>query len=171
MAVDVDVTVRLAGLNKMLKSLQHPAQSPEIREMLGKWAVVYRTFLTERFVRYSQGGGGWPALKYREPIPGILWDTGALLGALSPTDLTAPGGIAEITPDGTGVKVGFGGPAVHPTAERYGRMTTIAEIAGFHQVGAGNLPIRDAMADPDAQTINDMAVMMRDTLKQIREST
>lgn len=165
------VTVRLAGLNKILKALDAPSSSPAIKSMLLNWSVRYRKFLTERFVRYSQGGGPWPALRYREPVPGILWDTGTLLNALSPYDLAAPGSVNEISPDGLGVKVGYGGSDVHPTAALHGRQTTIAEIAGFHQLGGPNLPIRAPMSDPDADTITGFATDMKAAIKQIKNGS
>jgi hypothetical protein len=149
----IDVTLRLAGLQKILKGLQAGSQTPEVREMLESWAVRYRGFLTERFLTLSQGGGIWPPLKYRDPIPGILWKTGTLIDALTPTDLQAAGSVTQILPSEIGVTVGYGGEAEHPD----GNGATIAEIAGYHQRGGPKLPRRPPIDDPDARTINGMA--------------
>lgn len=84
------------------------------------------------------GGGG----KYT-----ILRDTGVLLGAMTEG---APGSHTEFLTNG--VRVGFGGGAGHE-----GGKATIADIASFHQEGAGHLPVRKILDDPDGELIGLMA--------------
>lgn len=81
----------------------------------------------------------------------ILRDTGVLFAALNPRFLDAPGFISEEIP--FGVRVGYGGPSRHDTE---GGAATIADIAGFHQTGAGRLPVRKIIVPPDQATIEAM---------------
>lgn len=121
-----------------------------------QWAVRYRSFVQLRFDKLSRGSGEWPALSpvtiatRRKNSQTILRDTGALFAAISPAWNSPPGGINELIEGG--VKVGFGGPAAHP-----GGIATIAEIAGFHQVGGGRLPKREIIVSPPSHVIDAMA--------------
>lgn len=83
----------------------------------------------------------------------ILRDTGILFAALQPRFVGAPGQYQGKIP--AGVRVGYGGPGRHPTDGR-GSEATIAEIAMFHDTGAGLLPRREIIVGPDRQTIDGM---------------
>lgn len=144
-AVKMRVSVDLAGLKKF-SSLVRDTDGP-IHRVVIQWAVRYRAFLQERFIKNSQGGGSWPPLKYRKGS--ILWNTGTLLAALNPVMTSAPGAIQSKS--GYGLVVGYGGPHKHPSGG-----ATIADIASFHQVGAGNLPVREIIVPPSQQVINEM---------------
>ena len=114
---------------------------------------VYLAAVRERYNRLSRGGGEWPPLSPvtiarkqsrsgsrlgGEPPSAILKDTGQLFNALEPG---APGNTFRDTPDG--ILVGIGGPVAHA-----GSTATMAQIAEFHQVGAGKLPARPIMFLP-----------------------
>jgi len=84
---------------------------------------------------------GWKRLKHArkrgaKSKAAVLRDTGLLLAALSPSWTGKPGAKQKNTRDG--VIVGFGGPARHGNSR-----ASIADIASFHQVGAGVLPVRE----------------------------
>ncbi len=149
-----------------------------IRDAFVQWAARYRGFVRERFDKYSKGGGDWPPLaestkrKRRGPRKGhkgsrsfsILRDTGTLFNALTPTFTAAPGQLQENIP--FGIRVGYGGPAKHPSGA-----ASIADLAAFHQTGAGRLPKREIIVAPDARTLAAMAGdMERGIARAIRES-
>lgn len=110
-----------------------------------KWAFRYRAFLQDRFERFSEGGGDWPALQYREGS--ILRKTGTLFAALSPLASGAPGQLEEV--GHLSVSVGYGGSAIHPD----GGDATIAQIAAWHDEGAGFLPVREIIVYPPQELI------------------
>lgn len=119
----------------------------------------------------SRGGGEWPPLKKstiarrRKGKGGgrtaaILINTGLLYATLAPS----PSGawIEEDTP--TGVRFGYGGPTKHGDGK-----VTIADIASFHQEGAGKLPVRKVIAEPDKATLELMTRRINEWLqKQIQ---
>lgn len=90
----------------------------------------------------------------------ILRDTGTLFAALQPVFAGSPGAIEEHTP--FGVMVGYGGTMKHPSGN-----ATIADIASFHQEGAGNLPVRRIIVPPDDATQTLMAGDMRRALDEL----
>jgi hypothetical protein len=89
----------------------------------------------------------------------ILRDTGVLMNALQPTASLRPGGIEDHQVNG--VAVGYGGPAPHPGR----RGPTIAQIAQWHDTGAGRLPRREIIVAPDARTLD---LMRRDLEEAVR---
>lgn len=93
----------------------------------------------------------------------ILRDTGTLFSALSPTFSNKPGQYEQDIP--FGVRVGYGGPAKHP----HGR-AAIADIASFHQTGAGPLPARPIVVRPDEVTIARMRDVMQDRINELAGS-
>lgn len=126
------------------------------------WAGRYRGFAVQRFSDLSRGmGGAWPPLKpatvkrrRKGSGPGgpasILWNIGTLIGALRPK-IRKPGRFDE--PLANGIRVGFGGPDRHPSGD-----ATIADIAGFHQLGAGTLPKREIIVEPPTIVTEAMAM-------------
>lgn len=120
-----------------------------IRDMVKKWAARYRTFAQKRFVQQSQGGRDWEPLKYRTGL--ILRDTGMLLGALNPVFVNAPGQFEQILSGADiGIEVGFG------ASGSYQNGAATKDVATWHQTGAGNLPVRTIIVEPDAKTIQQM---------------
>lgn len=96
----------------------------------------------------------------------ILRDTGTLFNALSPAFHGAPGAIEQEIPGG--IRVGYGGP------HRYsgkGSKASIADIASFHQEGAGHLPIRQIIVAPPQAVVDAMASDMDRALKQLADET
>ena len=75
-----------------------------------------------------------------------------MIKALTPTFSQAPGQLEK--PLVGGIRVGFGGPAKHPSGR-----ATIADIASFHHEGTAILPARRILEDIDGPT---QAGMKRD---------
>lgn len=144
------------NLTPLLRTMKIP------RSVFNGWAARYRGFARERFSRLSRGvGGEWPALKpatiarrRKGKGPGsaasILIDSGTMFAALDP-QVQRPGALED--PLRNGIRVGFGGPDRHPTGD-----ATIADIAGFHQLGAGTLPKREIIVEPPTIVTEAMAM-------------
>ena len=88
----------------------------------------------------------------------VLRDTGQLFGALAPEFDGAPGALEENIP--FGIRVGYGGAAIHQDPARKNNHATIAEIASYHQIGAGRLKKREIIVKPPA----DCVTMMREEM-------
>lgn len=141
-----------------------------IKVMLKQWAAIYRGFVQERFDAHSKGGGDWKPLSpttiaHRRKGKGIgavatiLRDTNTLYGALDPGRLKH-GAIEKITE--FGVKVGYGGGDKHPKGR-----ATIANIAKWHDTGAGRLPQRKIIVPPNNTTLRLMIKTANKTLRKI----
>lgn len=180
--IEVEVKVDMSGFGNFRKTinagLAGADDSNPIRAALRQWGARFRSFVQERFVKFSRGGGDWPPLKpatqarrrgARAGSKGprafsLLRDTGTLFNALSPTFDVTPGKLQEDIP--FGIKVGYGGPARHPKGT-----ATIADLARFHQTGAGRLPVRKIIVEPDQPTIDRMrGDMERAIAKLIRDT-
>jgi hypothetical protein len=165
--IRVHVTIDLKNLKRFQTVLQQDLRgsgSGPIRAALRQWAARFRSFVQLRFDKFSKGGGDWKPLAdstkkrragARKGAKGlrsfaILRDTGTLFMALTPTFSNKPGQFQEDIP--FGVRVGFGGPARHPK----GAMS-VADLARFHQEGAGHLPARIIITEPDASVQRLMA--------------
>jgi hypothetical protein len=162
------VVINLRGMDAYRRGLDGGRQ---MRKVTTQWAARYRAFLQERFVRFSKGGGSWPALapstvaRRREGgSVAILRDTGTLFAALSPGFSGQPGAFEKH--DGLKVTVGFGGPGGHPTAP-----VSVADLAKFHHFGLGNLPKREIIVKPDAKTLRGMSQDMRRGLGELSDDT
>lgn len=165
-----DVTINLKPLKRTIAaaaSLAKPIGRPRaINSVMRLWAQRYLSFVQQRFVTNSRGGGDWAPLaestKAQRRLDGedasILWDTASLINALDPQILDMPGALEEGIP--YGIRVGFGGPDRHPDSGA----ATIAEIAEFHQIGAGDLPVRKIIVEPP-QVVSDK--MARDLEKAL----
>jgi len=148
-----------------LLRLKDSLRSGNLRRVFNRWGVRYLSFAQERFDKYSKGGGDWTPLKKSTidrrrsgtkrskssglPKTTILRDTGVLLNTLD-FRTKVRGQLREDLPNG--IRVGFGGPARHGS----GGIATIADIASFHDSGAGHLPKRTIIAQPDQITIKQM---------------
>jgi len=167
-----DVRLNLEPLRRFAAAirgdLRRTSNGP-VRRAMRQWAARYRSFAQQRFDRYSKGGGDWPPLaastkrrrqKARKGSKGrkkgaarsfsILRDNDLLFEALETPWTSKPGALQEDI--SFGIRVGYGGPARHP-----GGKASIADIAGFHDTGAGNLPRRQIIDVPDARTLVAMA--------------
>jgi len=132
--------------------------------MFKQWGARYLAFARRRFVKMSRGG--WPRLKRarrhrrgRRERAAVLRDTGTLFGALTPG---APGNEFRRIP--RAIRVGYGGPHRHPKGR-----ATIADIASFHQTGAGHLPKREIIVPPDQRTIRGMIRDGKRALRRLAE--
>lgn len=178
MSITTTIKVDLSGLKEFKKLLdqdlraggQKTGGSP-ISNAFKQWAVRYRSFLQERFAMYSRGGGNWPPLKpstvrrRKKKSTTILRDTGTLFNALTPEFTGKPGALEERIP--YGIRVGYGGPGRY--TKKYGGTATIADIASFHQVGAGYLPKREIIVPPSDHVLGLMAEdMNRAIAKMLR---
>jgi hypothetical protein len=158
-----DVTVDLRPLKRAMHGAEQLAtvggRPRVLRAVVLLWAERYKSFAQERFIRSSRGGGDWSPLstatlarrrkgKGRRRVA-ILIDTGQLFGGLNP-QVVAPGSIEQEIP--WGVRVGYGGPERHPEGA-----ATIADIARFHQTGAGRLPKREIIVEPPSKLRAQMA--------------
>lgn len=139
--------------------------------VLKQWAGRYRAFAKKRFSVFSRGGGDWAPLKpatikARRKGKGksklstrggvaILIDTDTLWNALDFRFTSRPGQFEKILRGSgkfTGIRVGFGGPAKHPSGN-----VTVAGLATIHQEGLGRVPARKIIVEPDFKTLNGMA--------------
>lgn len=147
-----------------------------VAKAIKQWVAIYRSFAQERYDRASKGDGTWPPLKpgtirarrkgkgsskFKKGSVAILKNLGILFAALSPTFTKKPGALEEDIP--FGVRVGYGGPHGYPDAGA----VTIADIASFHQVGAGWLPKREIIVQPNAAATTIMARVMDAALHKV----
>lgn len=164
------VTVKLGPLLKLSNSVKaqiaSAGASGAFRNVAKQMAMLYRSFIQERFDRYSKGGGDWKRLSPATiagrrkgkggGTPSILRDTGTLFHALDPVFAGQPGALEEMIPGG--IRVGFGGN------KRYadGGAATVADIATFHdQGGKGNRPPqRRILVDPSEALTKRMASLV-----------
>ena len=183
------VTIDLRGLNNLEKlvrdGMRGGGKGNPIRRAFHQWGARYRGFVQERFDRFSKGGGNWKALSkatvkrrrkgrkrtarsksktFSTGSAAILKDTGTLFRALQPGFVSLPGQLEKDIQ--YGIRVGFGGPGKHPNSR-----FTIAQIARAHQTGAGKLPKREIIVDPDIRTVAGMqADMQRAVNKAVRQT-
>jgi len=170
---EIHVVIDFKGLKKFSKQiasdLRNKANGP-IRKAIRQWAARYRTFLRDRFVKFSRGGGNWKPLKRKRKrgslnSVAILRNTGTMFSAFQPVFQSKPG---QLQQDITfGVRVGYGGPGRH----KKGGTATIADIAAFHQVGVGFLPVRKIIVLPDSQVISKMSEDMKQGLIKLERAT
>lgn len=173
----VNVTIKIPGLQRFIKALQPPVAAP-IRAAYRQWGARARSFLWERFDTFSKGGGNWPALaastmrqrrgaaRHNKKKPrkfAILVDTGMMKAVLAPVFAGAPGAIQ--TDLKNGITIGFGGPGKHAA----GGSATLADIASFHNEGAGHLPQRKIIVPPPGSVKSLMVADMQRALKKVQE--
>lgn len=201
-----NVIVDFSGLKRFGQQvddqLNHRTTGP-ITKAFKQWGARYRSFIQERYDKYSKGGGDWPRLSWRtlvarrkgkgkkkfeatkqmrrlevrrngretrkvktlERLGGmqikasILRDTNTMFSVVSPV-FGKPGQLQQGI--AFGIRVGYGGNSRHPGAE-----ATIADIARFHQEGAGHLPKREIIVEPTASVISLMAADMQRAVDQL----
>jgi len=171
--IDLKKLKKFQGLLKRdLRAGGQTSGGSPINNAFKQWGVRVRSYLQQRFVLYSRGGGDWAPLKPstirarrgskkgKRNSVAILRDTGTLYNALSPEFTGKPGAIEEKIP--YGVRIGYGGPGRY--TNKYGGVATIAGIASFHQVGAGYLPKREIIVLPDDHTLE---LMSEDMLRAL----
>ncbi len=146
------VTINVKSLKRFSSDIKDSTKG--VGKALRQWGVRYRAWTQERFDKFSKGGGNWKKLKRKRRRGGdktsVLRDLGALFTALTPNFIRAPGQFEQ--QGKLSIIVGYGGPSRHPRGN-----ATIADIASFHQLGKGNLPVREIIVDPDTSLQKDMA--------------
>lgn len=152
------------GLKRFLRMATDTAA---VREILDGFSAVYRGFLAKRYKENSKGGGDWPPLssktiearRRRTKKSGqekILIDTATLKNAVSiqtgvqSVPKFGPGGRNDVSISMRSVTIGFSS-ASHPGKG------TVDEIAEAHQQGAGHLPKREIIVEPDEKTLEQMS--------------
>lgn len=159
-----EVVIKLNGLKRFRSDVTQNQSEGPIRTAIRQWGFRYRGAMQERFVRYSRGGGDWPPLKFKrkrgeKKRAAILRDTNTMFGALNPAFINAPGQYQEDIH--FGVKVGYGGPSGYVKGKS---AATVADVAEFHQTGAGFLPVRKTIVVPEPRVISSMANDMKRAL-------
>ena len=131
-----------------IEQAMHVAEDKELqKKLLNLAAYMYRSFMQERYKKYSGGGGDWKPLakatkKARRKGKGggsdrILIDTGGLIQAVGV--MTHVGATNEI--NGSWITVGFS-TASHSAGLTYNR------IASMHNFGEGFVPRRSILVTP-----------------------
>jgi hypothetical protein len=176
-----DIKINLKGLKRFRKVIDDDLKNGGtgvIRKCIKQWEYRYRAEMQKRFLLNSKGGGDWPPLalstvlnrrkgksktkQIRQAM--ILRDTGTLFNVLSPAFKSDPGAFRKETK--YGVTVGYGGPGKYP-----GGTATIADIASFHQVGAGYLPVRAIIVEPSTSLRSQMVSDMQAAMKKLSDDT
>lgn len=184
------VTIDLGPLRKYRTALEADfrlrANGP-VRKGFKQWGARYRSFLRERFDKYSKGGGDWAPLspktiarrrkgRARTTVRGerdrrfklgtvsILRDKGIMFAALDPVFRNKPGQLQDDIP--FGIRVGFGGAAPHGDDK-----ITVAYLALIHDQGLGHVPARVIVVAPDSATQRGMASDMERAHNQMVKDT
>jgi hypothetical protein len=169
------VTTDVSGIEKFERLVQsgldNSNKSSPTRVMFVRWATRWRAFHERRFVKASRGGGTWQALSIATVAgrrqgggsgsAAILRDTGTLFGALGSSN--APGALEKHDTDV--VFVGYKEGSQHSSG------ISIAQLARWHQTGAGNLPSREIVVEPDNRTTKGFATDANDALVEIENDT
>jgi len=151
---NVTIEVDIKGMERF-KGKLNSRSSPIMDKMYIQWAERLRSYWKERFDTWSKGGGAWVGLS-KETIrrrkkgkdgtktASILRNTNTLYKAIDPK-LKSPG---KLTNKGKNyIEIGYGGPDKHPSVN-----ATIAQVATWHQTGAGFNPVRKIIVNPNART-------------------
>lgn len=164
----VALAVDLRGLNRFVQMIK-PNSRP-MRVMLKQWAARYRGFTRQRYVTFSRGGGDWKPLqpstvaqKTRRgagPISSILIDNGLMFAATRPGLTASQGWKEQQSPGRLAIVAGY-----------QGSNSEIIKIAGFHQDGAGNLPVRKTIVVPNQSTLNGMVSDANRAMLKIQAAT
>ena len=139
MAMGFETKIDIADFRRLRKRLEALAAQPSVRDGIEQAGARYMAFAARQFDANSTGGGDWPGLSpatkrsRRGRVFSILKDTGLLRNSLSAARY-------ETDKIRGGIKVGTG-----------------VEYARYHQDGAGNLPKREIIVDPDAGTEQKMS--------------
>lgn len=174
MGLRLTVNVNLSRLKRFKENLDADlrlAANGPVRRAFQDWVTIYARFLTRRFFLFSLGAGTWKPLKpetlkrkkKRGLLPWILRATDTMFQMFAPQIAAKPGRLSEQIP--FGVRVGFGGGMYM----RYPDGPRVAEVAMYHQEGAGNLPVRKIIVPPDQPTIKEMRDVMQDAIMDLEK--
>lgn len=170
--IEAKVRINLKPLqrfgDRFKKELKGTATSGPVADMKKQWAMRYRSFAQLRFDKASKGDGTWPPLKAstiagrRKGSSTILRDTNTMFSALNPVFTSQPGALQKGIP--WGIRVGFGGPARHPSSN-----VSVADIASFHHFGKGVLPVRKILVSPPQSVVNQMVTDAERAAKKLAD--
>jgi len=130
-------------------------RSPEMISFKKGAAQSYRAFLSERFNKFSRGGGNWKKTKRWKSKGGrykrlngtrghlILRDTNTLFRSLTPKYSGLPGQYQKLT--GNRIVVGIKG-GKHPKAK-----ISVGRLAAIHNSGEGRMPKRQIFVRPTTE--------------------
>lgn len=141
---------------------------------MNDWVGIYARFLTERYNRFSFGGGNWaplaPSTLKQKQRKGllllILRATDLMFQAFAPEFAGKPGGINKQIPFGVRISFGGGMNIPHPPSEK-----TIGQIAMYHQLGGGRLPQRKILVPPDTDCVAQMRHRMFTALEEMAQAS
>jgi len=172
----MSVRLALRGLDRFAgridSALRSGGPAHPIRRALKQWGFIYRSYVRERYVTYSRGGGDWqdlaPSTKRRRRkgrkggggTYSILYDTGTLIAGLDPSFSPDKGAIETDIP--FGIRLGYGGAARHKRGKG-----TIAMIAAAHDEGVPpHLPKRQIIVEPDDRAMRKIVEVTERALAQ-----
>lgn len=148
----IRVTASTNSVGRKLRAVERKTEAPDEQYIawLKRSAQRMRSFWSNRFDRFSRGGGNWKRTKRLKNSKGkrkvfILRLTHTLFRALSPVMRGLPGQWEKIT--GNNIETGFGGSSRHPNAKM-----AVHALAEIHQEGHGFNPKRKMIVRPDMQT-------------------
>jgi hypothetical protein len=146
----------------------------EIGKAYTKWGVRIRGFLRRRFKRLSKGGGEWPPITLEtaraKGFNDILVETGTIYSKFAfgrksiVSNYIRSRGLRHTV----SISVFTGGDEPHPKGNG---VTTVSDIVGYHQTGAGNLPVRKVVVPPTEQIQRGMAADMQSAVDRIADKT
>lgn len=175
----ITIAINIGGFS----ALKQVLATPEMRQMVGHaWGLMYSSWVRQRFVRYSQGGGtsfkkGWSPGSGTGQVAGEKWaplaestlkgrrkqgkgaailrDTNMLFASLAHIRIIVTNAVG----------VGFATLAILDSANMYSSGTTVSDVAYYHQHGGGNLPRRVIMPQiqsnmPDEGQVRGLAKQM-----------
>lgn len=161
------VRIKLPKLERFGKTVNNDLRGSgtgPIRKALKQWAFRYRAFSRRRYLKQAAGGGDWPKLKRatvarrRKRSNRILIDTATMLGGFDPEFIGKPGQVEKSI--NFGIRVGVGGPAMHPGGINMGQLYRI------HHLGLGRVPPRTLIVSPDSATVAGMTADMKRAVKE-----
>lgn len=148
----IRVTASTDSVRRKLRGVERKTEAPDenYKRGLRRMAQRYRSFLFNRFDRFSRGGGNWKSTKRRKSSKGkrkpfILRISHTLMRALSPIMRGLPGQYERIK--GNTIETGYGGNAKHPDSS-----LSVKQLAVIHQKGTARIAARPIIVRPDART-------------------
>ena len=137
------------------------SKGSEIHKALRKFGTSYLTWIKQRFIKYSAGGGTWPPLSAKRiKAKGhdlILFDTGQLQRSLDPR--SSANKVTALTGRDIGVKVEF-------TSVRHKTGIPIADLIEIHHFGTSKIPARPILVEPPKSVVNKAIENFRKAIKR-----
>lgn len=152
-----------SNISRIRKGLRIRGIEPEFGAAFHDMNTYYRTFLQERYRKYSKGGGNWKKLAAstiaRKGHNTILIDTDRMFSLFQPQIVKTSGLLSNA--DKLGMTVDGGGKGYYPSGK------SVSEVMGYHQAGGGRLPRRKVIVGPDDATANKIARRYEQAIRNI----